>query len=119
MSESYELHVKVAGVTFEGRQAVLAWMDGYRDWFETWGAIHLLPEPTNEYDPNAIQVLAVCAGGTQQCGYVPRDKTKAVHELLQVGAVEVRVLKLDTFEEWGDDGQRDVWYLRIAIRPVK
>lgn len=121
MSDEYELHLKVVGVTFEGRQDVLAWMDCCREWFARWGSVRLQPEPDNEFDANAIQVLAVSSAGDHQCGYVPRVKTAPVHKLLEAGAVEGRVLKLDSVEVWPEDGApepEDVWYLRIAVRCI-
>jgi len=43
------LHVRVAGVTYENRQSILARLHGNEP-------IRLEPEPTNKYDPNAIAV---------------------------------------------------------------
>jgi single-stranded-DNA-specific exonuclease len=69
--DDWRIETKVAGVTFEGRQEVLASVrEG--DW------LRVLPEPTNEYDPNAAGVWRVDERGRvlpgQQCGYIPRTE---------------------------------------------
>ena len=62
----------VAGVTFEGRQDLIRQLNQDSVYF-------LVPEPDNEYDPNAVQVIADC-----QCiGYVPRELAPIVAWLLQ------------------------------------
>jgi hypothetical protein len=115
-----ELHIRVAGVTFEGRQGVLAWMAGSPEWFGGWGSIHLEPEPDNEYDPDAIKVLAVYPGGETQCGYIPRGRTAQVHALARNGPVQVRVKRVALAEDLPDSeapgGTKDVWFLEIAVR---
>lgn len=56
---------KVTGVTYEGRQSILATLQGGE-------AVMLKPEPDNPYDPNAIAVWVATAEGPQQVGYIPR-----------------------------------------------
>lgn len=38
--------------------------------------LHLVPEPTNEFDPRAIKVVHPAAG---KLGYIPKESTEAVH----------------------------------------
>ncbi len=56
------IELKVAGVTFEGRQEILKGLMGAPR------LAKLIPEPDNKYDPNAI---AVETNG-QKIGYIPR-----------------------------------------------
>jgi len=74
------LIVKVVGVTYENRQAVLERMHGTE-------AVRLEPEPTNQYDPNAIAVKVAfppeAGGGIEHVGYVPRDLAKQIAPALQ------------------------------------
>lgn len=61
IGDATAFHTKIAGVSFEGRQDVLA---GLRE-----GAgLELRREPKNEYDPNAVAVFY----GTLQLGYIKR-----------------------------------------------
>lgn len=57
---------RVSGVSFEGRQALIATLQGNEP-------CRLEPEPTNPYDPNAIKVVVVTAIGPRHVGYVPRE----------------------------------------------
>ncbi|KAK9834983.1 hypothetical protein WJX81_001972 [Elliptochloris bilobata] len=57
---------RVAGVSFEGRQALLAALQPDQ-------ALALVREPDNEHDPNAIRVQTL---GGAVVGYVPRDLTR-------------------------------------------
>lgn len=50
------LITKVAGVTFEGRQAHLARLTGKEP-------VRIVPEPENPYDPNALAVHVAIAPG--------------------------------------------------------
>ncbi len=56
--------VPVAGVSFRPEAVADASFDPGR-------RLALVPEPTNEHDPNAVAVWN--EGGTLQAGYVPRD----------------------------------------------
>ena len=58
-----EFHLKVAGVTFEGRQAIVRNLNiGER--------LYFVPEPTNPYDPHAVNILTE---HNQSVGYIPRE----------------------------------------------
>lgn len=96
---------RVAGVTKDGRQSIIKKM--VKDWkefneddiydglknseiedygkvyevdIENWGKIDLIPEPDNEYDPNAIKVVHEEFG---MLGYVPADETEKVKEIIK------------------------------------
>ncbi|MBQ4479137.1 MAG: HIRAN domain-containing protein [Victivallales bacterium] len=56
------IELKVAGVTFEGRQEILKGMMGAPR------LARLVREPDNKYDPNAIAVVA----NGQKIGYIPK-----------------------------------------------
>ena len=70
------LHFRVAGVTFEGRQSVLARLRGNEP-------IRLEPEPTNAYDKNAIAVKVALDDGVYHCGYVPCEIAAQVAPLME------------------------------------
>jgi hypothetical protein len=38
--------------------------------------LHLIPEPTNEYDPRAIKIIHPAAG---KLGYIPKESTESIH----------------------------------------
>jgi hypothetical protein len=90
---------KVAGVTYEGRQAHIARMK-----MDT--PIRIVPEPTNPYDPNALAVYAAIAPGEiLQVGYVPRDLALILAPLLDGESVMARVKDITGgFElQYGDE----------------
>lgn len=66
---------KIAGVTFEGRQAVIATLTGTE-------AVQIRPEPENPYDANALAVFAATSDGVKQIGYVPRYLAAEIAPLL-------------------------------------
>lgn len=60
------LNTKVAGVTYEGRQALIAQLTGREP-------CRLVPEPTNQYDSNAIAVEVNHRGDIFHIGYIPKE----------------------------------------------
>lgn len=79
---------KVAGVTFEGRQTHIALLQGNEP-------CRIVPEPTNQYDPNALAVhIAIQPGEVVQVGYVPRDLALIVAPHLEGEAVMARLLEI-------------------------
>ena len=69
-----EIHTRVVGVTFEGRQSVIAQLRvGER--------VRLCREPANLYDRHAIRV--VCLNG-QQIGYLSRSLAATLAERFDV-----------------------------------
>jgi len=79
---------KVAGVTYEGRQAHIARMT-----MQT--PVRIVPEPTNKYDPNALAVhAAIAPGEVLQVGYIPRDLAAILAPKLDGEAVMARVKEI-------------------------
>jgi hypothetical protein len=71
---------KVVGVTFEGRQEVVARLRrGDRVWLDR--------EPTNRYDRNAI---TVCRENGEQIGYINRHLAASLNPLFKVYGFPVR-----------------------------
>lgn len=70
------LHIKVAGVSFEGRQAYLAQLTGNEP-------VRLVPEPKNPFDSNAIAVHVALGGKVMHCGYIPREMAAQIAPLME------------------------------------
>jgi hypothetical protein len=83
---------KVVGVTFEGRQEVLARMQqGDRVWLEM--------EPTNAYDRNAIKVSRE---NGEQIGYLNRQLAASIHPYFKAYGYPIRGrVTLLTGGSWG------------------
>lgn len=99
------LYTKVAGVTYEGRQQHLARLHGHE-------AVRIVPEPTNQHDPNALAVYVALGGGEGttptivQVGYVPRELAAEIAPLLDGEAVMVAIHEITGgFEIPGRDGE--------------
>ena len=72
------IHTYIAGVKFRGaeaRERITALAPGAR--------LTLRPEPDNEYDPNAVKVLA----GGVHVGYLPKRDSQNVAKLIADGRV--------------------------------
>ena len=65
------LNTRVAGVTYEGRQDYLAQLS-VND------ACRLEPEPTNQYDPNAIAVKVSHNSEIWHVGYIPKEVAEQI-----------------------------------------
>lgn len=65
MAEGTYSSVKVVGVTFDGRQELIRQMTDR-------SVLHLVPEPNNPFDENAIAVVEQTLG---TIGYIPRSLT--------------------------------------------
>ena len=59
-------NIRVAGVTYEGRQEYLSRLTGEEP-------VRLVPEPENQYDNNAIAVYIATKDGVKHCGYIPKE----------------------------------------------
>jgi hypothetical protein len=79
--ESREAYVRVAGVTFENRQAILQGS-------KAGDPILLVKEPDNPHDPKAIRVLNNALSPAQSIGYIPRDRTVVFHLLMDSAALQ-------------------------------
>lgn len=96
--QTRSIFVKVAGVTYEGRQEVIASLAGYEP-------VKVVPEPENRYDPNALAIHVSVGGEVRHIGYVPRDLAATFAPLLEGEAVMGRVAEITGgFEKW--DGSR-------------
>lgn len=99
---------KVAGVTFEGRQEILARVTKNMP-------CRLEPEPGNPYDSNAVAVkVATEPGKVEHVGYVPKNLAAIIAPHLQGESVMVQILEITGgFEtSWGDTAALG---MRIAI----
>lgn len=106
------IEVGVAGVTFEGRQAVLAQLHQTQ---ESGVALagQLRRESDNPYDPNAVRVYV----GEKHVGYIP--KALAAHLAARMDAGEaLPVVKATVIR--GGDANKVTFGARIHIEmPVK
>jgi hypothetical protein len=98
---------KVAGVTYDGRQSILAQLTGNEP-------CRVVPEPTNPYDANALAVHVAVNGKVEHVGYVPRGLASEVAPHLEGEAVMVRIQEITGgFEKW--DGEIASLGLQIVI----
>jgi len=90
--------VKVAGVTFEGRQELISLLTGNE-------AVKIVAEPKNKFDQNALAVHVSRGGEILHIGYIPRDLAAQFAPLLQEEDVIGRIFKITGgFDKW--DGSR-------------
>lgn len=69
-------YIRVAGTTFEGRQAYLAKLRGGE-------AVQIRPEPENKWDKNALAIHVAMPDGTvAHCGFIPRELAAELAPLL-------------------------------------
>lgn len=88
---------RVAGVTFENRQSLIAQLHGNEP-------CRLEPEPTNLYDLNALKVIVDTESGPIHCGYVPRGLAKEIARHLEGGNLMVKFRRVTGgFETWYGD----------------
>lgn len=57
----------------------------------------IVPEPENEYDPDAIALYK----GVKKVGYVPAHRTKVIHHARDSGAILTATVEVDGDEEFG------------------
>lgn len=81
------LHTKVAGVTFEGRQAYLAKI-------RTSDPCRIEPEPMNQYDPNALAVKVSHDGEILHVGYIPKLQAGLMAQFLDCETLTVRIKEI-------------------------
>lgn len=102
--KSRKLQTKVAGVTFEGRQNILALLATYP---VNLIRVELYREPQNPYDKNAVAVVATVSGRFKaKLGYLPASVASVVSAVLDKGlAVHAEQLRIvggcDTFQNYG------------------
>lgn len=101
-------HSKIVGVSFEGRQEVIAQLEGDED-------LRFRREPENEYDGNAVAVDALVRGGTVgfddntnvevteewlPIGYIAKDKNSELAKVLDDG--KTAIIKISEVTGGGD-----------------
>jgi hypothetical protein len=79
-----QIELKIAGVTFEGRQAILKPLYEAK----TKPEVRLVMEPTNPYDPNAVKVEFKVADDWKHVGYIEKKVAEEVTKSLQDGSIE-------------------------------
>ena len=99
--------VKVAGVTFEGRQGIISMLTGKEP-------VKIVPEPDNQYDPNALAVWVNRGGELARVGYVPRDLAATFAPLLEGEGILGKIFEITGgFEKW--DGSRASYGLIVEF----
>jgi hypothetical protein len=74
---------KVAGVTYEGRQSLLRFLDSLQ---KDRIRVSLFRDKANPFDVNAVAVLADVLGqGSYRVGYLPRNSAEVVANLMDQG----------------------------------
>jgi len=95
IADADSFHTKLAGVSFEGRQDVVARL-------EPGTPLRLVRQPDNEFDPNAIAVLAVTG---EQVGFLNRRLAAVLAPVIDAGAQwDVSVTDVTGTEEAGSRG---------------
>lgn len=101
------LYTKVAGVTFEGRQQIIAQLTGNEP-------CRLQPEPTNKYDPNAIAVHVAINGTVCHIGFVPKELAAVIAPHIDGEALMVKIAEITGGFEF-DTGETAAFGVRLRI----
>ena len=86
------IETKVVGVTFKERQGFLAYLNKQTDVMT-----YLRREPKNEYDANAVAIIAYVPSSKKhiKIGYINKDLAKEIAPLLDKGqAIYARELEI-------------------------
>lgn len=76
--------------------------------------VKLEPDPTNEYDPDAIKIVAADGG---HLGFVPKDKTEEVRKRVSLPASGIAVIsKGDSGEILDDEENPEYFYGKVRIK---
>jgi single-stranded-DNA-specific exonuclease len=115
IGDSESFHTKIVGVSFEGRQDVIA---GLRDGSE----LQIVRQPNNAFDANAIAVHF----GELQLGFLKKDIAKQLAPLIDAGTIyRARIASLTGGGTASDKSERNrgvnilVWRSEIAIAGSK
>lgn len=103
---SYGRIIRVAGVTFDGRQKLIKGIkSGER--------VRLVQEPDNPYDPYAIKVVI----SNMHVGYIPKERARKISETWDLFKYFAR---LEAVVE-GDDhpDHKRSWGLRIRVAKMR
>lgn len=89
--------VKVAGVTFEGRQGIISMLSGKEP-------VRIVAEPDNKFDKNALAVHVSRGGSVEHIGYIPRDLAETFAPLLDGESVIGKIFEINGgFEKWNGE----------------
>lgn len=104
---------KLAGVTFEGRQDILAQMTEKTP-------VRLERDRRNEYDFHAVRVLAELEGTWEQAGFIPRTMSGLIAKSLDKGISLLATVHKVTGGMVSDyTGERLNYGLEINISPER
>ena len=101
------LNCKVAGVTYEGRQDIIATLRGNEP-------CRIVPEPTNPYDPNALAVHIATSDGVRHVGFIPKWLAADIAPHLEGEAVMATLAEITGGFEI-NDGEIAAYGLRVRI----
>lgn len=101
------LMTKVAGVTFEGRQAYISQLVGNEP-------CKIVPEPTNQYDANALAVHVAFEGEVYHVGYIPKELAAQIAPHLEGEAVMATIDEI-TGGFLLTNGESAAWGLLLRI----
>jgi len=105
------LLAKVVGVSFEGRQDLLAIMDDST-------LVKLERDRRNEYDFYAVKVLAELKGAWQHVGFIPKKMSRKISDTLDKGAkLSCKVHRLTGGTTCKHTGKEFNYGLEISITP--
>lgn len=85
--ENRILNTRVAGVTFDGRQALIAQLTSNEP-------CRLEPEPDNKFDPNAIAVKVAHDGEVWHIGYIPKEIAAEIAPHLEGEPIMCRIAEI-------------------------
>ena len=101
------LNCKVAGVSYEGRQNIIAALRGNEP-------CRIVPEPTNPYDPNALAVHIAVSGRVLHAGFVPKWLAAEIAPHLEGETVMAEIAEITGGFEI-NDGEIAAYGLRVRI----
>lgn len=102
------LNCKVAGVSYEGRQDIIATLRGNEP-------CRIVPEPTNPYDVNALAVHIATADGVRHVGFVPRAIAAEIAPYLEGESVMADIAEITGGFEINGGEEFAAYGLRIHI----
>lgn len=101
------INTRIAGVMYEGRQAIIAQLNGDEP-------CRIEPEPQNPYDSNALRVMVSHEGNLSHIGYVPKDVAAIIAPYLDGENLMVKIIELTGGFEMRDGDKANLG-VRIRI----
>lgn len=101
------LNTKVSGVTFEGRQALIARISPN-------DPCRIVPEPENPYDSNALAVHVAHGGEIWHIGFIPREMAARIAPYLEGEALMCSISEITGGFEF-DSGETASYGVRLRI----